>query len=42
MEFVVIAFEAHRATPHFATYLAGIVLPALDDRVRLDSVPLAD
>lgn len=36
------AFEAHRATPHFAAYLAGIVLPALDDRVRLDLVPLAD
>ena len=36
------AFEAHRATPHFATYLAGIVLPALDDRIRLDLVPLAD
>lgn len=36
------AFEAHRASPHFATYLAGIVLPALDDRVRLDLVPLAD
>lgn len=34
------AFDAHRATPHFATYLAGIVLPALDDRVRLDLHPL--
>ena len=36
------AFDAHRATPHFATYLAGVVLPALNDRVRLDLVPLAD
>jgi hypothetical protein len=29
-------------TPHFATWLAGVVLPALDDRVRLDLVPLID
>lgn len=36
------AFEAHRATPHFAAYLTGVVLPALDDRVRLDLVPLTD
>jgi quinol monooxygenase YgiN len=34
------AFDAHRATPHFATWLAGVVLPALDDRIRLDLVPL--
>ena len=34
------AFEAHRATAHFATWLAGVVLPALQDRVRLDLVPL--
>lgn len=36
------AFQAHRATAHFATWLAGVVLPALADRVRLDLVPLAD
>jgi quinol monooxygenase YgiN len=36
------AFDAHRATPHFATWPAGMVLPALDGRVRLDLVPLAD
>jgi hypothetical protein len=45
LEFVVIAdeaaFDAHRAAPHFATWLAGVVLPALDSRVRLDLVPLA-
>ncbi len=35
------AFAAHRASPHFAAYLAGIVLPALESRVRLDLVPLA-
>src|ERR1700759_2421217 len=35
------AFEAHRASPHFTAWLAGVVLPALDDRVRLDLVPLA-
>jgi quinol monooxygenase YgiN len=34
------AFEAHRATPHFGTWLAGVVLPALADRVRFDLVPL--
>ncbi len=34
------AFEAHRGTPHFTTWLAGVVLPALDDRIRLDLVPL--
>ncbi|HTR95455.1 MAG TPA: putative quinol monooxygenase [Trebonia sp.] len=36
------AFDAHRATPHFGTWLAGVVLPALDDRIRLDLVPLGD
>ena len=36
------AFDAHRATPHFAAWLAGVVLPALADRVRLDLVPLGD
>ena len=36
------AFDAHRAAPHFATWLSGVVLPALDSRVRLDLVPLAD
>lgn len=35
------AFEAHRASPHFGTWLAGQVLPALADRTRLDLVPLA-
>jgi hypothetical protein len=33
---------AHRAAPHFITWLAGVVLPALDSRIRLDLVPLAD
>jgi quinol monooxygenase YgiN len=36
------AFDAHRATEHFGAYLAGEVLPALADRVRLDLVPLAE
>jgi len=36
------AFDAHRATAHFSAYLAGQVLPALADRVRLDLVPLAE
>jgi quinol monooxygenase YgiN len=36
------AFDAHRATPHFGTWLAGVVLPALDDRIRLDLVALGD
>ena len=34
------AFDAHRASEHFATWLAGQVLPALADRIRLDLVPL--
>jgi quinol monooxygenase YgiN len=33
------AFDAHRATPHFGTWLAGQVLPALENRIRLDLVP---
>jgi quinol monooxygenase YgiN len=36
------AFDRHRATPHFGTWLAGVVLPALDDRIRLDLVALGD
>jgi quinol monooxygenase YgiN len=34
------AFEAHLASPHFSTWLKGEVLPSLEDRVRLDLVPL--
>jgi quinol monooxygenase YgiN len=34
------AFDAHRASEHFRTWLAGQVLPALADRIRLDLVPL--
>lgn len=34
------AFDAHRATAHFATWLVGQVLPALDDRIRLDLAPI--
>src|SRR5215469_11437588 len=34
------AFEAHKASEHFATWLAGRVLPSLADRIRLDLVPL--
>jgi quinol monooxygenase YgiN len=33
------AFDAHRETAHFGTWLAGQVLPALDHRIRLDLVP---
>ena len=36
------AFDAHRATEHFGTWLAGVVLPALEDRIRLDLVALGD
>jgi quinol monooxygenase YgiN len=36
------AFDAHRATPHFGTWLAGVALPALADRIRLDLVALGD
>jgi quinol monooxygenase YgiN len=34
------AFEAHRASEHFATWLSGQVLPALAERTRLDLAPL--
>jgi quinol monooxygenase YgiN len=34
------AFDAHKASEHFATWLAGRVLPSLADRIRLDLVPL--
>jgi len=34
------AFQAHLASPHFSTWLKGQVLPSLEDRVRLDLVPL--
>jgi quinol monooxygenase YgiN len=36
------AFEEHKASEHFATWLAGQVLPSLDNRVRLDLVPLGE
>jgi quinol monooxygenase YgiN len=36
------AFDAHRATPHFARWLAGVALPSLHSRIRLDLVPLED
>lgn len=36
------AFEAHKASGHFATWLAGQVLPRLDSRVRLDLTPLEE
>ena len=34
------AFRAHLASPHFGTWLKGQVLPSLEDRIRLDLVPL--
>jgi quinol monooxygenase YgiN len=34
------AFEAHRASGHFGTWLSGQVLPALAERTRFDLVPL--
>jgi hypothetical protein len=34
------AFEAHRNSEHFATWLSGQVLPALAERTRLDLVPI--
>ncbi len=34
------AFDAHRASPHFTTWLSGQVLSSLDERTRLDLVPL--
>jgi quinol monooxygenase YgiN len=36
------AFQAHLATDHFGTWLKAQVLPFLDERVRLDLVPLED
>jgi quinol monooxygenase YgiN len=36
------AFEAHRASGHFTTWLSGQVLPALAERTRFDLVPLTD
>ena len=36
------AFRQHLASPHFGTWLKGQVLPSLEDRVRLDLVPLED
>jgi quinol monooxygenase YgiN len=33
------AFDAHRASPHFTTWLSGQVLTALAERTRLDLVP---
>jgi quinol monooxygenase YgiN len=36
------AFQAHLASPHFGTWLKGQVLPSLEDRIRLDLVPLED
>jgi quinol monooxygenase YgiN len=36
------AFQAHLASPHFGAWLKGQVLPSLEDRVRLDLVPLED
>jgi len=34
------AFQAHLASPHFGTWLKGQVLPSLENRIRLDLVPL--
>ena len=34
------AFEAHRASGHFGTWLSGQVLPSLAERTRLDLVPI--
>lgn len=34
------AFQAHLATPHFARWLSGEVLPSLAGRTRFDLVPL--
>ena len=36
------AFQAHLATEHFGTWLKGQVLPFLEERTRLDLVPLGD
>ena len=37
-----VAFQAHLATEHVATWLRGQVLPFLEERTRLDLVPLGD
>ena len=34
------AFEAHRDSEHFGTWLSGQALPALAERTRLDLVPI--
>ena len=34
------AFEAHRASGHFGSWLSGQVLPALAERTRFDLVPI--
>ena len=36
------AFDAHRASSHFTTWLSGQVLPSLAERTRLDLVPLEE
>ena len=36
------AFAAHLASPRFGTWLKGQVLPSLEERIRLDLVPLGD
>jgi hypothetical protein len=36
------AFHAHLASSHFDTWLKGQVLSSLEDRIRLDLVPLED
>ncbi len=36
------AFGAHRASPHFGTWLTGQVLPFLAERTRFDLVPIED
>jgi hypothetical protein len=37
-----VAGTPHLASPHFGTWLKGQVLPSLEDRIRLDLVPLED
>ena len=36
------AFQAHLASPHSGTWLKGQVPASLEDRIRLDLVPLGD
>lgn len=36
------AFDAHRATAHFDKWLIVQVLPALEERTRLDLVPVGE